>query len=164
MYLYETYKSYNASKYIIIITILLSSNLLFGLPADSIIVNAIHSEIKATSIYEIDFSIGQEISPKAVIVVTFPENFDLSGVLIAGSTTMNGGFELSVEKTKVILKRSGLGRTIKPNEKVDVKFANIRNPAKPADNYKIKVEIKDDNNRTIIEKEKNIKIISPLKK
>jgi hypothetical protein len=163
MYLSETFKKHDTKKLILLLAILMtivSVNLVWGVPADSITVKAKHVEVESNSIYQVYFSIDQEIPPKAIIVVTFPESFDLSGVSIAGSTTINGGFGISVDNSKVIIKRSGLGKTVKPNEKVDVKFANVKNPNTADDNYKIKVEIKNENETTIIEKEETIKIVS----
>ena len=167
MYLNETYKNFGTGKFIFLVTVfsfLISFNAVKGIAADSIIVKAKHSDVEASSIYEIYFSIAQEIPQKAVIVVTFPENFDLAGVIIAGSTTINGGFEVTVDGSKVLLKRSGLGRIIKPYEKVDVKFANVKNPSEPADDYKIKVELKNESEITIIEKVETFKIVPSMKK
>ena len=167
MYLFETCKDFDTKRSIFLLTfmiVLMSSNLVWALPADSITIKPRHANVNASSIYEITFSIGQEISSNAKIIITFPDAFNLSDVLIAGSTTINGGFKVMVESSKVILQRSGLGRTIAPNEKVNVKFANIRNPSEPADNYKIIVEIIDEKNITIINKEEIIKIIPHQKK
>ena len=162
MSLFETYKNHETEKIIFLFTFLMSLifwSLARGVPSDSVVINAKNNKVEATSIYEVYFSIAQEIPPNALIIVTFPKGFNLSGVLIAGSTTFNGGFKVTVNDSKVIMKRSGLGRTIKPFEKVDVKFANIRNPIIPADNYKIEIKIKNEKEITIIEKVETIKIV-----
>jgi len=167
MYLNETYKNFGTGNFIFLITVfsfLISFNTVQGMPVDSIIVKAKHIDVEANSIYEVYFSIAQEISQKAVIVVTFPDNFNLAGVIIAGSTTVNGGFKVTVDGSKVLLRRSGLGRIIKPHEKVDVKFANVKNPSEPADDYEIKVEVKNESEITIIEKVKTFKIVPSIKK
>lgn len=128
-------------------------------PADSVQVIAKHAEADANSIYQIRFSVARPIPPKAIIRVTFPAEFDLSEVLIAGSTTINGGFELLVDKQVVTLKRSGLGRTIPANEAVDVKFAIVKNPRRAADDYRIAVEILDEAEKTIIKKDEQQRIL-----
>jgi len=161
MYLFETYNDFKTiiCRWLIVLLIIFSGTSLV-LAADEIDLKPQHVEVEKNSIYELFFSIEKEISPKAIVTIEFPTNFDLSGVLIAGSATINGGFSLSVEQNKVVIKRSGLGRTIKPNEKVDIKFANVRNPATAADDYRIKINIKNDENITIIDKENNLKIVS----
>ncbi|MDZ7264706.1 MAG: hypothetical protein ONB16_08990 [candidate division KSB1 bacterium] len=128
-------------------------------PADSVQVIAKHAEADANSIYQIRFSATKPIPPKAMIRITFPPEFDLSEVMIAGSTTINGGFELKVDKQVVMLKRSGLGRPIPPNESVDVKFAIVKNPRRAADDYRISVEILDEAEKTIIKRDEQHKIL-----
>lgn len=167
MYLSETNNKGETEKFILLFTFLtlfISVNIVWGVPTDTVKVIAKNTDIAANSIYEVYFSIAQEIPPKAIIVITFPESFDLSGVKVAGSTTINGGFEVYVEDLKVILQRSGLGRIIKPYEKVNVRFANVRNPSNPNENYKINVKIKNENEITILEKEEAMKIISQSQK
>jgi len=166
MYLNETLKNVETKKftYVFFFINFFLIHVVSGFSADSVLVKAKNNEADVKSIYEVQFSISQAIPSEAEMIVTFPEYFDLSEVLLAGSTTINGGFDLKVEAPKVIITRSGLGRIIEPNEKVDIKFANVRNPSKPADNYKIKVEIKNDLQGTIIEKEDTIKINSQTTK
>jgi hypothetical protein len=91
--------------------------------------------------------------------VTFPPEFDLSDLLIAGSTTINGGFEIAVDKQVIVMKRSGLGKELPANEDADLKFAIVRNPGKPADDYKILIEILDGGEKSIFKAEKNQKIL-----
>lgn len=135
-----------------------------GMPKDTIMVHSRNISVEANSLYEVIFSLDKEIPKNATIIITFPDEFDLSQVSIAGSITINGGFKLSVQNSKVFLKRSGLGRIIKPHEKVNVKFANVKNPDNPSDGYEIKIEIQNDNNTTIVQEDSKIKIISQQKK
>lgn len=118
-------------------------------PADSIKVNARNGDVNASSIYEVYFSISTEIPASASIVVIFPDDFGLSNVNVAGSTTINGGFELTVNQKKVILKRSGHGDVIEPDQQVSVKFANVKNPPRSVDQYEIDVEIRDNDNQVL---------------
>ncbi len=158
MYSFETCATRKFISWTVITMVLFFMGVGSAFSSDSVRVQAKHSEAQAKSIYEIFFSISREIPVKAEIVVTFPVDFDLSGILVVGSTTINGGFEFSIDGSKLVIKRSGLGKTIAPNEKVDVKFANVKNPAAPADNYTIKVELKNDRNEALLEKEDVIKI------
>ena len=169
MYLYETYKkTVRESKYVFSLAILMglivfAGNSVSALPADTVEVFARHPESGERSTYQINFEISRPIPAKAIIRVTFPDEFDLSDLIIAGSTTINGGFDLSVNKQVVTMKRSGLGREISANEKVDVKFAIVKNPGQPSDNYKIVIEILDAEEKSFIRSEKIQKIL-PAKK
>jgi hypothetical protein len=161
MYPFETQKINDTRNMFVVLAFLfgflvLGSGICFA--ANTIALEAIHPQTNERSIYVVNISLDQEILPTAKILVTFPANFDLTEVIIAGSTTINGGFELLKEKSTVILKRSGLGRVIKHGEKVDVKFANVRNPSTPADNYTIKVEIQNTLEAKAIGKECRMKI------
>jgi len=168
MYLYETFKKSNTRCnyfFLLILNLTLLSftnNSAIAVPADTIEVIAKHPESGKSSIYQINFVISRPIPSKAVIRVTFPDEFDLSDLMIAGSTTINGGFELAVNKQVLTMKRSGLGREIPANERIDVKFAIVKNPKEPADNYKIVIEILDETEKSVVKQEKLHKII-PLK-
>lgn len=147
MYLSETYqRCETGKKHILALLFLIAlmcwmNGVAISAPADTVNVIARHPESSAKSIYEIEFKIEKPISPTAMIKIAFPREFDLSELMIASSATMNGGFNLEVQDQILTLKRSGLGREIKSNEKVDVKFAIVKNPLKPADNYRMIVEI-----------------------
>jgi len=110
---------------------------------DSLSVKPIDPEAGEVSIYQVSFVLSDTLPSDAVIIVTFPEGFDLSRVKVAGSSTINGGFKVSVDGQRVAIKRSGLGRPIPPGESVDVKFANVINPAREG-KYAITVEILGD--------------------
>ena len=161
MYLFDTYKIYNTIKlFSTIIFILAVVNSTHALPANEISIKARQNEAAKSSIYILNFAVNQEISTKAMVIITFPDNFDLTGVLIAGSSTIDGGFKVTVEQSQVTIKRTGLGKIIKPNEKVEIKFANVTNPSEPADSYNIKIDIKNNNNNNIFSSKQTIKIIA----
>jgi len=168
MYLSETYNRFETGKKVLfpvllfITAIYLINSVAYASPADTVNVIARHPESNAKSIYKIEFRVAKPISPTAMLKVTFPQEFDLSELMIASSTTMNGGFEVDVKDQILTLKRSGLGRQIKPNEKVDVKFAIVKNPLKPADSYRIIVEIIE-NEKSVLKEEKIHRIL-PEKK
>ena len=170
MYLYETYKNtFRESKYalslaILVGLILFAGNSVSALPADTVEVIARHPESGDRSTYQINFEISKPIPAKAIIRITFPDEFDLSDLIIAGSTTINGGFDLSVKNQVVTMKRSGLGKEIPANNKVDVKFAIVKNPDQPADNYKILIEILDNGELNILKRETSQKILPAKEK
>jgi len=115
-----------------------------GATIDSLSVKPVNPEAEAITIYEvINFVLSDTLPSDAVITVTFPDGFDLSRVKLAGSSTINGGFKVSVDGQRVAIKRSGLGRPILPGENVEVKFANVRNPVAEGE-YVITVEILGD--------------------
>jgi len=95
---------------------------------DAVKIRPVNSKPKAVSIYELSFTTTETLNPDGQISIVFPDNIDLSKVRAAGSSTINGGFKTRVDGNKIILSRTGLGRRILPNKKVDVKFANIVNP------------------------------------
>ena len=159
MYLIETLKYLRTVKFITIFALLLLCNVVSATPADTVKINARNGEAGEKSIYELYFSVEQEITPNASVVVSFPEDFDLSGVTIASSTTINGGFEVSVNNSSVILKRTGLGKSIPPNEKVNIKFANVKNPDSAVSNQKVTIEIRNDNNQTVLNRQEEIQVV-----
>jgi len=169
MYPYETLKNSDTktlakgSFVFIILLNLVFVNTIFAIPQDTIKIVAKDSSAEAPSVYQINFKISKPISPKAVIKVQFPSSFDLSGLLVAGSGSITGGFEMTKENHLVILKRTGLGKEIKANESVDVKFAIVINPEKAGENYSIQVEVFDDNNKSIIQKKEFVNILPPKK-
>jgi len=159
MCLIETYKKLETIAMILLLFVVIFLNNVFALPIDTVIVKPKDTSPGKNSIYEIYFSIENEISEKAIIVITFPDSFDLSGLVIVGSTTISGGFDFTVKDAQITIKRSGLGRKIKPHEKVNVKFANVKNPTLPSDNYQIKVEIKN-NNILVVNESKKVSIVT----
>ena len=132
--------------------------------ADTVNIIAKNPEVLAKSIYTVEFDISKEIPPLATIEISFPAEFDLSGVLIGGSTTINGGFELDVNESKIVLRRSGLGRTVEANEKVDIKFANVINPPESKTDFELKIEIKNETGESIIQQTDELSIIAPSEK
>lgn len=138
---------------------LIAVNFSFAAPADSVKVVAKSEEIGAATIYSVSFNVSKPIPSKAVIKVTFPAEFDISNLQVAGSTTINGGFEQRVSNRTLSLERSGLGREIKPNEKVDVKFAIVKNPTQPKNDYNFDVEILNESQQSLIKSQQKVKII-----
>ncbi len=144
MYLFET-KIINDTTRLRIILVLIVSLILtssgFGLPANQISIHPNDSGNKANSIYHVELKLENDIPANATILCRFPESFDLKNVIIAGSTTINGGFELKVKDNTVIMQRSGLGHVIKANTPVDLKFAEVIAPDVESVTYTIQVEV-----------------------
>jgi hypothetical protein len=149
------------------ISIIFLSNIIFGTgilaaTEDTIKVLVKTPQAEARSIYQINFAISKPISPKAIIRVTFPEEFNLSKLLVVGSNTINGGFEMKVDDRIVTIKRSGLGREIKANENVDIKFAIVKNPIRADNNYSVGIEVFNDSNQRIFQKQEMVKILPKI--
>lgn len=119
--------------------LLLAPSLLLA-QADSVRVNALNPVAGEASVYQLSFVASDTLQPDGVIAVVFPSEFDLSNLKIANSTTINGGFKVSVQGNRALLQRSGLGRKVVPNEKVEIKFATIKNPSDTDGTFQATVE------------------------
>lgn len=133
------------------------SNAAYG--QEDLQLRAMFPEANAITLYELNFILKDSLNAKSQLKITFPKSFDLSKVKMAGSATINGGFNIEVLDSTVILKRSGLGQTILPRKKIDVKFANVLNPPTPDRVYEVKVEIFNDNIK-LLDKKVNVKILA----
>lgn len=128
-----------------------------GFAQDNISVIPLFEQAHANAIYEVKFTTSQALSPNVKFLITFPGNFDLSKVNMAGSETMNGGFKTTVEDSTVLIERSGLGRMINAGEAVQLQFATVRNPGVVSD-YVVKVEVLSDSDNRITQNESTVKI------
>ena len=86
----------------------------------------------ATTNYTYNFTVGaaETLLPTEVITVTFPSagtGFDVSNVLIAGSTSIDGGFTASPSGQNVIITRDGTGTSV-TNQTVEITFGVVTNP------------------------------------
>ncbi len=158
MYLFETQNGRHTIGFSVLVlmwTIFIHSTV--SIAANTISVKPENATAGGTSIYHLEFQLDQPLSPQATIIVSFPAGFHLNGVLIAGSATINGGFRVKVNNLDVEIQRSGLGRTIRAGEKVDLRFANVVNPEATDRNYEVRVRIRD-NNTVIANKISNVQI------
>jgi len=159
MYLFETDKSNDTKMlhfFLIFGIILTYATTLWSIPADNVILYASDIGLNSKSSYTLELSIDKDIPATAIIVCEFPSSFELNNVIVAGSTTINGGFALRVKENKIILKRSGLGDVVKANSKVDIKFAEIKNPNIEFDDANVRIKITDDEERVIVSS--NVKV------
>ncbi|MDZ7291276.1 MAG: hypothetical protein ONB44_18410 [candidate division KSB1 bacterium] len=136
---------------------------------DSLVVRSLRAEAGKPSLYEITFVTTDTLAPRAEIVVKFPRDFDLSPLEIAGSSEINGGFELE-RKTmpdgvqEVLLRRTGLGSKVPPGRKVSVQLGLIVNPANLAASHQVNVELRAASSSVSqIARNKEVQFISPVK-
>jgi len=132
-----------------------------GATIDSLSVKPVNPEAEAITIYEVNFVLSDTLPSDAVITVTFPDGFDLSRVKLAGSSTINGGFKVSVEDSVVTITRTGLGREIPPGQKVEIKFGNVKNPTVPKVGYPISTSIWNRSGKRIAEEQISNVTIEP---
>ncbi|MCG8607198.1 hypothetical protein MJD09_19715 [bacterium] len=120
-----------------------------ALAQDSLSVTPSSSEAGEFAIYTLTFVTTDTLRPDGQVTVTFPPNMDLSGVKMAGSSTINGGFNVTRLGQKVVLTRSGLGRSIMPGEKATIKFAVVKNPIEAGVSLPVQVEFDHKSKRPI---------------
>jgi hypothetical protein len=105
-------------------------------------VRPLDSSATAVTLYTVSFALPDSLHPDAEIAVTFPNGFDLKRVEIAGSSTITGGLDVSVDSQTVVIRRKGRGGTYAPGTQVDVKFATVVNPQQARDDYEVEVLIR----------------------
>ena len=89
---------------------------------------ALAAEFAKPSVYEIALTTASALEPDAEFVLDFPAEFDLSQLQIAGSPDMTGGFTLTRDKQKVMVKRSGFGQRVASGTAVRLRLGAIINP------------------------------------
>lgn len=89
---------------------------------------ALNPQAGASSIYQFSFITADTMHSEAVFEIVFPGTIDISRVKIAGSSTINGGFSVSVSTDTVIVNRSGNGKAIEPGQSVSIEIATVKNP------------------------------------
>lgn len=109
---------------------------------DSVSIQPKDSASGASSIYTLTFSLDESLTSDAVFELSFPADFDLSKVLLAGSNTINGGFKTEIEDNILRLSRKGQGDLMPGGVSYDISFANVHNPA--AGNYQVSIRIIND--------------------
>lgn len=80
------------------------------------------------AVYELRFVAQDTLWPAARFELILPPVYDVSGVQLASSREMDGGFSVVVAQDTVRILRSGLGRAVPPGAEVGLLFAAIRNP------------------------------------
>jgi hypothetical protein len=108
---------------------------------ESMAIKALRAAPRQTSIYELSFSTNEALAVDAEIRLTFPAAYDLSGLEIAGSTTINGGLTLTRDGQRVVVKRTGLGTVVPRGQKVGLQLGLIKNPSNFATAEQVRVEV-----------------------
>ncbi|RKY90590.1 hypothetical protein DRQ15_07060, partial [candidate division KSB1 bacterium] len=104
----------------------------------------------ATTLYEIDFTTASTdtLFPDGKIFVIFDSSgFDLSGVSIASSSKIHGGFLVTTNSDTVKITRDGTGDTLLAGS-WDISFANVVNNTSTG-NYTVTVEIRKNDNTLV---------------
>ena len=70
-------------------------------------VTAASSVAGTASIHTIDFTTTLTVPSDGLIVISYPAGFDVSGAILASSTTMDGNFSVSTAAQDVVITRSG---------------------------------------------------------
>ena len=105
-------------------------------------IQALHAEAGKPSVYEITFTASEALSAEAEFAFEFPAEFDLSQLQIAGSPDMSGGFTLTRDKQKVLVKRSGLGQAVLSGARVRLRLGAIINPKNFANSAPITLQVR----------------------
>ncbi|NOZ60120.1 MAG: hypothetical protein GXO74_00410 [Calditrichaeota bacterium] len=113
----------------------------FALAQDQAILLPKDSTQKAETIYYLKLALSKPIPADAVFIFQFDAAFDLSNTEIAGSSSINGGFEIKVDGQKLTISRTGLGEEIPAKKKVELKFALVKNPDQAAKDFPVDIEI-----------------------
>jgi hypothetical protein len=80
------------------------------------------------AVYELRFVAADTLSSRARFEVILPAGFDVSGVQLASSRIMDGGFAVKVAQDTVRIFRSGEGKSLPPGTAIDLLFAAVKNP------------------------------------
>lgn len=110
---------------------------------------ALSAEPSKPSVYESTFTTTSALSPEAEFVFDFPAEFDLSQLQIAGSPEINGGFTLMRDKQKVLVKRSGLGRSVAPGTLVRLRLGAIVNPKSFSSSGEVALQVRPATDRAV---------------
>ena len=105
-------------------------------------------ESKKPAAYDIVFQADQDIAPQGEIDIIFPQDFNISQVILADSRTLTGGLTVTVNKDTVKIKRSGLGDVVSAGSTPDIKLATVINPQDMDKEYDFRILIRE-NNRVI---------------
>lgn len=110
--------------------------------SNSVEIKSLNSEAGAASLYTLNFTLSDTLHANAVFEVKFPTGFDLSKVNLAGSDSINGGFNVSVQGQTIKVSRKGKGSIKYLGDKVDLKFSTIVNSSNSDNQHLIIVNLK----------------------
>ncbi len=109
----------------------------------------LNSKIGSHTLYEVKFTSSDTISQNARFSLTFPPEFDLSKVSLAGSNTMNGGFRVTVKDTIIEIGRNGEGKPVYPGNELNLLFSVVKNPDNAGKNYLVLFRVLEASGNTV---------------
>ncbi len=92
------------------------------------------------SVYQVQFTLTEPFPSAGSLTLEFPEAFDLSQAVLAGSPNVKGGFKVFVDGRRVRIQRSGLGPVVPAGTKIILRLANVRNPS-TAGQFSVKMDV-----------------------
>ncbi len=116
---------------------------------DSVRVTPLNLKTGKNTLYELTFTSPDTIGQNARFSLTFPPEFDLSMVSLAGSQTMNGGFSVTVKDSIIEIGRNGEGKPAYPGNELNLLFSVVKNPDIANNNYLILFRILDSFGNTV---------------
>lgn len=134
------------------------------LKGNSIEIRPLRADAGASTLYTLSFQLAETLDADAVIEVQFPTGFDLSKVNLAGSSTIDGGFLVSVNGQTITARRKGKGQPKNPGEQVDLKFSTVKNSTNPNDDHLITVTLKKKNTNIPVRELKGTFVLSRKQK
>ena len=109
---------------------------------DSLKLTPLTTKSGAATLYKLSFVPREIIPSNARFDIEFPGEFDISLLSLAGSNTMDGGFSVSVDGTKLAINRNGEGKQVGPGVPSNLLFSIVRNPSGSSSNsYQIQFQI-----------------------
>ncbi|NUO80130.1 hypothetical protein HUU05_08640 [candidate division KSB1 bacterium] len=105
-------------------------------------IRALRAEPGKASLYDIHFTTRDTLDPLAEMTFEFSRDLDLSLLELASSTSINGGFKIFREGNLVRVRRTGLGETIPPGKKVELKLGLITSPQNLSANHEVAFELR----------------------
>ncbi|MDQ7052641.1 MAG: hypothetical protein Q9P14_07045 [candidate division KSB1 bacterium] len=120
---------------------------------DSLQLVAMKAKPNQPGIYHLILVSSDSLPRNAVFELTFPPDFGLEPLEVAGSRDITGGLRLQKKNRTVVLQRTGLGNPVPPGKTAILKLGLIRNPAILDSVYAVKVVLRNpDTSRIIIDK------------
>ena len=106
----------------------------------SVSVRPLSPEAGRASVYEVRLTLTQTFPSAGSLTLEFPQDFDLSQAILAGSPNVKGGFKVFVDGRRVRIQRSGLGPAVPAGTEMIVRLANVRNP-KSTGQFSVKLDV-----------------------
>ena len=106
---------YIKAIYTLSLLVLLANGLAYG--QTNATLRALNPREGENSVYELSFIPIDTLSENAIFIIILSNQFDNSEARIAGSSEMNGGFEVETRGDSIYISRSGIGQAIIPGDK-----------------------------------------------